>query len=69
MRFPLSTAAVLAAAVCLGAFSPAPPPVAYSVTPTLADGRITGLAVEIVLTADPDGETRLDLPDAWGGGV
>lgn len=71
MRFSLSTAPALAAAaaVCLAAFAPAPPPVAYSVTPTLAEGKITGLAVEIVLTADPDGETRLDLPDAWGGGV
>lgn len=69
MRSLLSAASVLAAAVCLSAFAPAASPVAYSVAPTLADGRITGLAVEIVLTADPDGETRLKLPDAWGGGV
>lgn len=69
MRSLISAASVLAGAVCLAAFAPFAPPVAYTVTPTLADGRITGLAVEIVLTADPDGETRLDLPDAWGGGV
>ncbi|PHY18557.1 serine protease [Caulobacter sp. BP25] len=32
------------------------------------NGKIAALSVTITLPADADGETRLRLPDAWGGG-
>jgi len=33
----------------------------------MADRALAGLAVEIRFAGDPDGETRLDLPDEWAG--
>lgn len=39
----------------------------YSVAPVMQAGALTGLAVEIRLAGDADGETRLDLPSTWAG--
>jgi predicted metalloprotease with PDZ domain len=39
----------------------------YSVAPVMDGGALTGLAVEIRLAGDPDGETRLQLPGRWAG--
>lgn len=40
----------------------------YRVAPVVEDGKVNAVSVTITMTADPDGETRLRLPSAWGGG-
>lgn len=41
--------------------------VAYTLAPVMAGGTLSGLSVEIELTGDADGETRLLLPGEWAG--
>ncbi|HYG62768.1 MAG TPA: M61 family peptidase, partial [Thermoanaerobaculia bacterium] len=61
--------ALVAALASLAHAAPAPPskPVQYTVAPIMAEKRLAGLAVEIRLAGDPDGETRLVLPQEWAG--
>lgn len=42
-------------------------PVTYTVSPRFEHGTLTALEVEVALTADPSGQTRLRLPDHWMG--
>lgn len=62
--------AALFALLLLGA-APAPVParvpIRITLTPVLKAGALDHLDVEIRLTGDADGETRLKLPDEWGG--
>lgn len=53
----------------LAAPSPAPDtsPITYEVAPCLSGQNLTALEVTVTFRADADGETRLDLPDAWMG--
>jgi predicted metalloprotease with PDZ domain len=39
----------------------------YTLTPQVENGALNGIAVEMVLTGEADGETVIELPDAWGG--
>lgn len=39
----------------------------YTITPQVEHGALNGIAVEMVLTGEADGETAIELPDAWGG--
>jgi len=39
----------------------------YTLTPQVESGALNGIAVEMVLTGEADGETAIELPDAWGG--
>jgi predicted metalloprotease with PDZ domain len=39
----------------------------YTLTPQVEHGALNGIAVEMVLTGEADGETAIELPDAWGG--
>src|SRR5688572_6112502 len=61
-RAGLAAAAVLA---CVG-FA-APGRVDYVLSPVIVDGAQTAVAVELTFRGDPDGETRLELPNEWGG--
>lgn len=45
----------------------APPDVAYTLSPVIADGALTALAVEIRLNGDASGVTRIALPSEWAG--
>lgn len=40
----------------------------YRLAPVLEDGKVAALAVTLTLPADADGETKLRLPQDWGGG-
>ncbi len=40
----------------------------YRLSPVVESGKVTALSVTLTLPADADGETRLALPNAWGGG-
>lgn len=57
-----ASAAVLCAASAL-----ADDTVHYTMTPVMAGGKLQALAIELRFTGDADGETVLELPDAWGG--
>ncbi|WP_297515791.1 M61 family peptidase [uncultured Caulobacter sp.] len=61
-------AAGLAAVLAAPALAATPPVDVYRVAPVIENGKVAALAVTITLPADADGETRLSLPDAWGGG-
>lgn len=63
-----AAAAALFAAPALAATPPKPPVDVYRVSPVVENGKVTALSVTITLPADVDGETRLNLPEAWGGG-
>jgi predicted metalloprotease with PDZ domain len=39
----------------------------YTLTPQVESGVLNSIAVEMVLTGEADGETAIELPDAWGG--
>ncbi len=39
----------------------------YTLTPQVENGALNGIAVEMELTGEADGETVIELPDAWGG--
>jgi len=39
----------------------------YTLTPQVESGALNDIAVEMVLTGEADGETAIELPDAWGG--
>jgi predicted metalloprotease with PDZ domain len=61
----LSLFALLLALPLMGA---APAPVlTYELSPVMTAGRLTAVAVTLRFQADEDGETRLALPDNWGG--
>lgn len=55
------------ASILQPALPPSGDPVRYSISPVLADQKLAGLAVEIQLAGDADGETRLVLPQEWAG--
>ncbi|WP_454761438.1 M61 family metallopeptidase [Caulobacter segnis] len=61
-------AAGLAAALVSAPAWAATPIDAYRLSPVVENGKVTALAITLTLPADADGETRLKLPDAWGGG-
>lgn len=63
-----SLAAAFVACIASPALAATPPVDAYTVSPVAENGKIAALSVTITLPADADGETRLRLPDAWGGG-
>lgn len=60
-------AGLAAALVCAPAWA-ATPIDAYRLSPVIENGKVTALAITLTLPADADGETRLKLPDTWGGG-
>ncbi len=39
----------------------------YTLSPVLDRGALSAIDVEMVLSGDGDGETEIELPDAWGG--
>lgn len=53
----------LAAAVTVSADSS----VAYTMSPVLKDGALSALAIEMRFAGDSDGETKIELPNSWGG--
>ncbi|HYO52221.1 hypothetical protein [Archangium sp.] len=57
----------LAALPLLAAAAPPDTAIQYSLSPSLEKGELTSLVVELRFTGDADGETRLRLPEAWGG--
>jgi predicted metalloprotease with PDZ domain len=65
------TALILVAALAVpGGVAPAlqqDETVRYSIAPVLAEGRLTGLSIEIRFAGDPDRETELYLPRQWAG--
>ncbi len=63
-----AAAAALIAASALAATPSKPSVDVYRVAPVIEDGKVAALSVTITLPADADGETRLNLPEAWGGG-
>lgn len=58
--------ALLAFLFCTGA-SPAPPTIDVVLRAVLSGGAFDALDITVRFTGDADGETVLDLPDAWGG--
>lgn len=64
----ISLTAALAALIATPALAARQTVDAYTVSPVVENGRVAALSVTITLPADADGETRLRLPDAWGGG-
>lgn len=67
MKFAFGLAALVAALPLLGA-APAPG-VRYALSPVLDDGALKAITVEMAFAGDEDGETRLALPNEWGGNV
>ncbi|MBO9547677.1 M61 family peptidase [Caulobacter sp.] len=67
MIIKILAAGLAAALVCAPAWA-ATPINAYRLSPVVEGGKITALSITLTLPADADGETRLELPDAWGGG-
>ncbi|HYE44685.1 MAG TPA: hypothetical protein VEA44_02820 [Caulobacter sp.] len=61
----LTLFAVLLALPLMGASAPAG--LSYELSPVMADGKLTAVAVTLRFQADGDGETLLALPDRWGG--
>ncbi len=51
----------------LGAASPSPGPVRYSLAPELSGSSITALKVEVRFRADPSGTTGFGWDDGWAG--
>jgi predicted metalloprotease with PDZ domain len=64
-RALLCGAAAFVAAPTLAA---TPPIDIYRLAPVIEHGKVTALAVTITLPADADGETKLRMPQNWGGG-
>jgi predicted metalloprotease with PDZ domain len=62
MRVLLAASAVLFCA----AFAPGPR-IEYTLSPVMRDGALTAVAVEFSFRGDADGETSIDLPNAWAG--
>ncbi|NEX93001.1 M61 family metallopeptidase [Caulobacter sp. 17J65-9] len=63
-------AVLLAAAVLTTSAAARPPetePVRYQVTPVMQGADLQALEIEIRFRGDADGETRLELPNEWGG--
>jgi predicted metalloprotease with PDZ domain len=56
------------AAIAAPALAATPPVDTYRFAPVVESGKVTALSVTITLPADADGETRLRLPQDWGGG-
>ena len=67
MKRRISRFALLLALPLMGAA--APPVLTYELAPVMEDGKLTAVAVTLRFQADEDGETRLALPDSWGGNV
>ncbi|MBW3560423.1 MAG: hypothetical protein KY449_11790, partial [Proteobacteria bacterium] len=59
-------AAALTWLLGLGAAS-AETPAQYELTPVVVDGALARMAVELRFTGEPDGKTRLQLPNRYGG--
>lgn len=67
IRFqPVRSSILLGALFLLGA-APATEPIRYGITPVFHQGRLSAIAVELRLQADPSGRTVLELPDSYGG--
>ena len=49
------------------AAQPAAYPIRYKVAPLFKDGALAAVSVEVVVIANPDGKTTIELPDRWGG--
>lgn len=64
-RFAGLLAAVVAALACTGLA--APPRVDYTFTPVLSGGALRAMQIDLEFRGDADGETKLHLPDEWGG--
>lgn len=58
--------ALLAFLACIGA-APAPPTFDVALRPVLVGEAFDALDLTVQFTGEADGETILDLPDAWGG--
>lgn len=66
MRVFRLLAAALGVALCAGLAGP--PRVDYTLTPVLeGSGALRALQVDVRFRGEPDGETGLRLPEAWGG--
>ncbi|MCE9523124.1 MAG: hypothetical protein K8S25_11925 [Alphaproteobacteria bacterium] len=62
--------AIVAVAVAIalaGANSATAEEVKYTVAPVIAGGALKAIAIEMELAGEPDGETEIQLPDAWSG--
>lgn len=62
----ISLFALLLALPLMGAAAP-PVGLTYELAPVMEGGQLTAVAVTLRFQADEDGETRLALPDSWGG--
>ena len=62
----LALFALLLALPLMGAAAP-PAALTYELSPVMEGGQLTAVAVTLRFQADEDGETRLALPDSWGG--
>jgi predicted metalloprotease with PDZ domain len=66
MLTPL-TRALAAPLLALGLMGAAQAPTELVLRPLLAEGKFTGMEVQVSFAGEADGETVLQLPDAWGG--
>jgi predicted metalloprotease with PDZ domain len=60
-------ATILSAVSAPRAFADQDPTVAYRVSPSIRNGVLAGLEIEVRFRGDPSGVTTLDLPDRAGG--
>jgi predicted metalloprotease with PDZ domain len=60
---------VLALVLCVFLFvgGTPPPRIVYQLTPILEAGALSAIAVDVRFDGSPSGQTRLRLPDEWGG--
>lgn len=58
--------AIVGCALLLSA-APAPLALEMTLSPVIADGKFAAIDVAVAFNGEADGETVLDLPDAWGG--
>src|SRR5262245_22169087 len=67
-RSPMWVAVLINLLAALSTPTPAAPAaVHYTLAPVLSGDSLTAMAVEIRFAGDEDGETTLELPNAWGG--
>jgi predicted metalloprotease with PDZ domain len=64
----LATLGCLLALAGAARAAPAPGGVDYSLSPVMEQGALAAFEVRMRFAADADGETRLTLPQEWGGG-
>src|SRR5262245_27734002 len=66
MQISVRALAIAAAALLTMGQAPAGR-VEYTLSPVLRDGALTAVAFDLSFRGEADGETRLLLPDSWGG--